>query len=66
MPRLGDCLNKRCALAQNNSIIKMLCSPCIKRFLVPTDSPLCLHVGEVMDGGDMRAEVGLLTRNTLI
>uniref|UniRef100_A0A452HPS2 hyaluronoglucosaminidase n=1 Tax=Gopherus agassizii TaxID=38772 RepID=A0A452HPS2_9SAUR len=29
-------------------------------------SPLYLHVGEVVDGIDMRAEVGLLTRNILI
>uniref|UniRef100_A0A663N6U5 G8 domain-containing protein n=1 Tax=Athene cunicularia TaxID=194338 RepID=A0A663N6U5_ATHCN len=29
-------------------------------------SPLYLHIGEVIDGIDMRAEVGLLTRNILI
>uniref|UniRef100_A0A672UUK9 G8 domain-containing protein n=1 Tax=Strigops habroptila TaxID=2489341 RepID=A0A672UUK9_STRHB len=29
-------------------------------------SPLYLHIGEVIDGVDMRAEVGLLTRNILI
>uniref|UniRef100_A0A8C3RN53 hyaluronoglucosaminidase n=1 Tax=Chelydra serpentina TaxID=8475 RepID=A0A8C3RN53_CHESE len=29
-------------------------------------SPLYLHIGEVVDGIDMRAEVGLLTRNILI
>ncbi|XP_068131333.1 inactive cell surface hyaluronidase CEMIP2-like [Hyperolius riggenbachi] len=29
-------------------------------------SPLYMHIGEVIDGIDMRAEVGLLTRNILI
>ncbi|XP_064525014.1 inactive cell surface hyaluronidase CEMIP2-like isoform X3 [Pseudopipra pipra] len=33
---------------------------------VTKGSPLYLHMGEVIDGVDMRAEVGLLTRNILI
>lgn len=40
--------------------------PMNKRFLIFTGSPLYLHIGEVIDGIDMRAEVGLLTRNILI
>lgn len=44
----------------------MLCSSWIKSFLVSTGSSLCLHIGEVRDGVDMRAEVGFLTWNTLM
>lgn len=31
-----------------------------------TENPQFPHVGEVIDGVDMRAEVGVLTRNILI
>jgi len=34
--------------------------------LVPAGKAAYLHVGEVIDGVDMRAEVGLLSRNVVI
>lgn len=40
-------------------------SPCFKTYCW-TENPQFPHVGEVVDGVDMRAEVGVLTRNILI
>ncbi|XP_062439292.1 inactive cell surface hyaluronidase CEMIP2-like [Rhea pennata] len=42
------------------------CSECKSNQVKIDGSPLYLHIGEVIDGIDMRAEVGLLTRNILI
>ncbi|NXJ73451.1 TMEM2 hyaluronidase, partial [Trogon melanurus] len=42
------------------------CPECKSNQVKIDGSPLYLHVGEVIDGVDMRAEVGLLTRNILI
>uniref|UniRef100_A0A452HPS6 G8 domain-containing protein n=1 Tax=Gopherus agassizii TaxID=38772 RepID=A0A452HPS6_9SAUR len=42
------------------------CPECKSNQVKIDGSPLYLHVGEVVDGIDMRAEVGLLTRNILI
>uniref|UniRef100_A0A8C0IKN4 G8 domain-containing protein n=1 Tax=Chelonoidis abingdonii TaxID=106734 RepID=A0A8C0IKN4_CHEAB len=42
------------------------CSECKSNQVKIDGSPLYLHIGEVVDGIDMRAEVGLLTRNILI
>ncbi|KAG8440635.1 hypothetical protein GDO86_006401 [Hymenochirus boettgeri] len=42
------------------------CSECKHNQVKIDGSPLYLHIGEVVDGIDMRAEVGLLTRNILI
>ncbi|XP_064373332.1 inactive cell surface hyaluronidase CEMIP2-like isoform X2 [Dromaius novaehollandiae] len=42
------------------------CTECKSNQVKIDGSPLYLHIGEVIDGIDMRAEVGLLTRNILI
>ncbi|NWZ50095.1 TMEM2 hyaluronidase, partial [Haliaeetus albicilla] len=42
------------------------CPECKSNQVKIDGSPLYLHIGEVIDGIDMRAEVGLLTRNILI
>ncbi|KAM5171349.1 cell surface hyaluronidase CEMIP2-like [Mantella aurantiaca] len=42
------------------------CPECKNNQVKIDGSPLYMHVGEVIDGVDMRAEVGLLTRNILI
>ncbi|XP_009947873.1 PREDICTED: transmembrane protein 2-like [Leptosomus discolor] len=42
------------------------CPECRSNQVKIDGSPLYLHIGEVIDGVDMRAEVGLLTRNILI
>ncbi|XP_066448876.1 inactive cell surface hyaluronidase CEMIP2-like isoform X2 [Eleutherodactylus coqui] len=42
------------------------CTECKSNQVKIDGSPLYLHVGEVIDGIDMRAEVGLLTRNIVI
>ncbi|NXY67975.1 TMEM2 hyaluronidase, partial [Glareola pratincola] len=42
------------------------CPECKTNQVKIDGSPLYLHIGEVIDGVDMRAEVGLLTRNILI
>ncbi|NWX96773.1 TMEM2 hyaluronidase, partial [Nothoprocta ornata] len=42
------------------------CTECQSNQVKIDGSPLYLHIGEVIDGVDMRAEVGLLTRNILI
>ncbi|XP_059570591.1 cell surface hyaluronidase isoform X3 [Alligator mississippiensis] len=42
------------------------CPECKSNQVKIDGSPLYLHIGEVVDGIDMRAEVGLLTRNILI
>ncbi|NXA33222.1 TMEM2 hyaluronidase, partial [Eudromia elegans] len=42
------------------------CTECQSNQVKIDGSPLYLHIGEVIDGIDMRAEVGLLTRNILI
>uniref|UniRef100_A0A8C3BJV4 G8 domain-containing protein n=1 Tax=Cairina moschata TaxID=8855 RepID=A0A8C3BJV4_CAIMO len=42
------------------------CPECKNNQVKIDGSPLYLHIGEVIDGIDMRAEVGLLTRNILI
>ncbi|KAF3850731.1 hypothetical protein F7725_012503, partial [Dissostichus mawsoni] len=42
------------------------CSHCSSRQVRIQGKPLYNHVGEILDGVDMRAEVGLLSRNILI
>uniref|UniRef100_A0A670JWU2 G8 domain-containing protein n=1 Tax=Podarcis muralis TaxID=64176 RepID=A0A670JWU2_PODMU len=42
------------------------CPECQTNQVKIDGSPLYLHMGEIVDGVDMRAEVGLLTRNILI
>uniref|UniRef100_W5MTF7 hyaluronoglucosaminidase n=1 Tax=Lepisosteus oculatus TaxID=7918 RepID=W5MTF7_LEPOC len=42
------------------------CPECSKKQVKIQGKPQFLHVGEIIDGIDMRAEVGLLTRNILI
>ncbi|XP_061451545.1 inactive cell surface hyaluronidase CEMIP2-like isoform X3 [Rhineura floridana] len=42
------------------------CPECQRNQVKIDGSPLYLHMGEIVDGVDMRAEVGLLTRNILI
>ncbi|KAM4661444.1 cell surface hyaluronidase CEMIP2-like [Amazona ochrocephala] len=42
------------------------CPECKSNQVKIDGNPLYLHIGEVIDGIDMRAEVGLLTRNILI
>ncbi|MEE6503771.1 hypothetical protein FKM82_004941 [Ascaphus truei] len=42
------------------------CPECKSNQVKIDGSPLYTHIGEVVDGIDMRAEVGLLTRNILI
>ncbi|XP_069722964.1 cell surface hyaluronidase CEMIP2-like isoform X3 [Phaenicophaeus curvirostris] len=42
------------------------CPECKSNQVKIDGSPLYLHIGEVIDGVDMRAEVGLLTRNIVI
>ncbi|XP_050165874.1 cell surface hyaluronidase-like isoform X1 [Myiozetetes cayanensis] len=42
------------------------CPECKSNQVKIDGSPLYLHIGEIIDGVDMRAEVGLLTRNILI
>ncbi|XP_042333258.1 cell surface hyaluronidase-like isoform X1 [Sceloporus undulatus] len=42
------------------------CPECQKNQMKIDGIPLYLHMGEIVDGVDMRAEVGLLTRNILI
>ncbi len=39
---------------------------CVCLCVCAPGKPVYLHIGEEMDGVDMRAEVGLLTRNILI
>ncbi|KAM8972296.1 cell surface hyaluronidase CEMIP2-like [Pelodytes ibericus] len=42
------------------------CPECKSNEVKIDGSPLYMHIGEVVDGIDMRAEVGLLTRNIVI
>lgn len=42
------------------------CKSCLKNQIRAAGKAKYLHVGEVLDGVDMRAEVGMLTRNILI
>ncbi|XP_062998722.1 inactive cell surface hyaluronidase CEMIP2-like [Elgaria multicarinata webbii] len=42
------------------------CPECQSNQVKIDGNPLYLHMGEIVDGVDMRAEVGLLTRNILI
>uniref|UniRef100_A0A8D2Q8F5 G8 domain-containing protein n=1 Tax=Varanus komodoensis TaxID=61221 RepID=A0A8D2Q8F5_VARKO len=42
------------------------CSECQSNQVKIDGNPLYLHMGEIVDGVDMRAEVGILTRNILI
>ncbi|XP_053573650.1 cell surface hyaluronidase-like [Bombina bombina] len=44
----------------------LLCPECKSNQVKIDGSPLYTHIGEVIDGIDMRAEVGLLTRNIVI
>lgn len=38
----------------------------LHELLFETETPQFLHIGEIINGVDMRAEVGVLTRNILI
>ncbi|TSK53827.1 Cell migration-inducing and hyaluronan-binding protein [Bagarius yarrelli] len=42
------------------------CATCTENQVKVEGKPLFLHMGELVDGVDMRAEVGLLSRNVLI
>ncbi|CAI5786847.1 Hyaluronoglucosaminidase [Podarcis lilfordi] len=42
------------------------CSECNRYQIKVKEIPQFLHIGEIVDGVDMRAEVGVLTRNILI
>ncbi|XP_064411445.1 cell surface hyaluronidase [Latimeria chalumnae] len=42
------------------------CPECNKRQVKIKENPQFLHIGEIMNGIDMRAEVGVLTRNIII
>uniref|UniRef100_A0A8D0H9K1 hyaluronoglucosaminidase n=1 Tax=Sphenodon punctatus TaxID=8508 RepID=A0A8D0H9K1_SPHPU len=42
------------------------CSECSKYQVKVRENPQFLHMGEIIDGVDMRAEVGVLTKNILI
>uniref|UniRef100_A0A8U7P534 Uncharacterized protein n=1 Tax=Corvus moneduloides TaxID=1196302 RepID=A0A8U7P534_CORMO len=55
-----------CSMHQAEEFNLLPCPECKNNQVKIDGSPLCLHVGEVIDGADMRAEVGLLTRNILI
>ena len=44
----------------------ILCPDIILPSSASPETPQFLHVGEIIDGIDMRAEVGILTRNVVI
>ncbi|XP_074877318.1 cell surface hyaluronidase CEMIP2 isoform X3 [Buteo buteo] len=51
---------------QTEEFTLLPCPECTKHQVKVRENPQFPHVGEVIDGVDMRAEVGVLTRNILI
>lgn len=47
-------------------LFSFLCSDIFLPSSSSPETPQYLHVGEIIDGIDMRAEVGILTRNIVI
>ncbi|KAE8618170.1 hypothetical protein XENTR_v10009295 [Xenopus tropicalis] len=54
------------SMHQTEEFTLLPCPECRSNQVKISGSPLYLHIGEVIDGIDMRAEVGVLTRNVLI
>lgn len=54
------------SMHQAEEFIVLRCPECTSRQIMVTGKAQFLHVGEIMDGIDMRAEVGMLTRNIVI
>ncbi|NXU56047.1 TMEM2 hyaluronidase, partial [Turnix velox] len=54
------------SMYQTEEFTILPCPECTKHQVKVKENPQFPHVGEVIDGVDMRAEVGVLTRNILI
>ncbi|MBN3297827.1 TMEM2 hyaluronidase, partial [Amia calva] len=54
------------SMHQAETFLLLPCPECSKNQVKVQGKPQFTHVGEIIDGIDMRAEVGLLTRNILI
>ncbi|XP_063151209.1 inactive cell surface hyaluronidase CEMIP2 isoform X1 [Candoia aspera] len=54
------------SMYQTEEFTLLPCPECNKYQVKVKEMPQFLHVGEIIDGVDMRAEVGVLTRNILI
>ncbi|XP_013049967.3 cell surface hyaluronidase CEMIP2 [Anser cygnoides] len=54
------------SMYQTEEFTLLPCPECTKHQVKVKEKPQFPHVGEVIDGVDMRAEVGVLTRNILI
>ncbi|XP_068782022.1 inactive cell surface hyaluronidase CEMIP2 isoform X1 [Struthio camelus] len=54
------------SMYQTEEFTLLPCPECSKHQVKVKENPQFPHVGEVIDGVDMRAEVGVLTRNILI
>ncbi|XP_039575430.1 cell surface hyaluronidase isoform X4 [Passer montanus] len=54
------------SMYQTEEFTLLPCMECTKHQVKVKENPQFPHVGEVIDGVDMRAEVGVLTRNILI
>ncbi|XP_015704601.1 cell surface hyaluronidase isoform X2 [Coturnix japonica] len=54
------------SMYQTEEFTLLLCPECTKHQVKVKEKPQYPHIGEVIDGVDMRAEVGVLTRNILI
>ncbi|KAM8983358.1 cell surface hyaluronidase CEMIP2 isoform 1-T3 [Ara ararauna] len=54
------------SMYQTEEFTLLPCPECTKYQVKVKENPQFPHVGEVIDGVDMRAEVGILTRNILI
>ncbi|KAM3846140.1 cell surface hyaluronidase CEMIP2 [Vipera latastei] len=54
------------SMYQTEEFTLLPCPECNKYQVKVKEMPQFLHVGEIVDGVDMRAEVGILTRNIII
>ncbi|NXE25720.1 TMEM2 hyaluronidase, partial [Ardeotis kori] len=54
------------SMYQTEEFTLLPCTECTKHQVKVKENPQFPHVGEVIDGVDMRAEVGVLTRNIVI
>ncbi|XP_064032349.1 inactive cell surface hyaluronidase CEMIP2 isoform X1 [Pogoniulus pusillus] len=54
------------SMYQTEEFTLLPCPECTKHQVKVKENPQFPHVGEIIDGVDMRAEVGVLTRNILI
>ncbi|NXC70693.1 TMEM2 hyaluronidase, partial [Anhinga anhinga] len=54
------------SMYQTEEFTLLPCPECTKYQVKVKENPQFLHVGEIIDGVDMRAEVGVLTRNIVI